>query len=426
MSNLRINTYNLSKFSCEGKVHKVSDFIRAHSKSNILRDDEKILLTHFAERISDIEIPANCSEIWTPNKKLGGEKIGEVLIENLPAPGRDIFFRSVFIPSEHLKIKGISPPALSLDKNKYYGNPIVFDETPHLWKIKKFPFGTHNVEGILRRLLGISFCIENQININMDPLAVWEYKYNKKNIGYALVLNQEEDTRLDGLDMYIKAHYRNFGYPFTTIKTPLSSKYFTYMDALFEDYSEIFFKFHSHNGFYGICNSHPGNMIISNEAIYPTDFETFHLRNSPLTDEHSFWMHLVNSMSEFWFMCSPLFISEKGYKEYKDILGIDLSDEEKGKKTYEFISKIDMWQQYITRMKEFYSQIIPTNTWLHNLNEKLQSFMLFFGKFAYVYCSQVVKTDNSTKPTHSESIQDPLYYNQLIDEFFEFEYKKIK
>lgn len=418
--NVKIYNYEVSGFKAEGEAITVSDFIQKNVKV-LSNETEKNLVLEFANKYKDIVIPDKYRSPFTVNKKssVTGEKVTQIQTDYIYYLKRNLSFRSIYDRNDNVKIHGCMPIVLPISDNQLYPN-LFFQSKSNYTYSQNFPFGTHNVEGIMRRLLGNSFCEKYEIPNLLKPFAVWEYKYGNEIIGYALLSSQPTDLRLD--DYGLRA-FTSYLYPISMFDGQLFDPRIR-VNKLLTDMLDLLFKLHSNNGFRGICNSHMNNFLLFDNQIYMVDYETFHVKET-LNTSRNLMDHYMNSMAELMEVSLPIIRQLKfwGKLLVKYYPNCELSKyiiSDSYKCDYIFI-------QYHKKLNNYYQSLGLAEHIDYNSKE-MQDYYLWldanwFDRKSYTYTNNYtqLQTFNEYLGRFSILIPDNDRYNRLLTKFVEQE-----
>lgn len=387
----------------ESKACSISEFVEQNI-GLIEREDERSLLLEFAKSYSDLILSEEFQRPFVINKSLEDQDFSDFEFR--------VSGRGVFLPEKHIKIIGCRPPRIPLEKNKKYpnGNLLFTNQLPffeYCWVLD--PEGTHEPEGILRRILGFAFCQKNGIETVRIPLGVWHYISHAETIGYAFIAEQQTDQRvtdLQGFHLLNKSQY---------VPLALSEEFWAKKEKIMLEYKtavqiykstkekllNLFFSFHKKNGFIGISNAHLENIVVSEATPYMVDLETFHLRDNPTNGRKELREHFMSSLAEILEIC-PLILFDQ------EILETEHFD------VRHVLTVNEYYKEYTNKLKDFYKSLGVKTKYITQLKEDVNDFIywlaqeIFFGNTgvylgtenntpSIVYVGDYIKTQNASE-----------------------------
>lgn len=268
----------LHLYSIDGEIITLKEFLKKNL--DLLSQFEKKFVEKQIDDIKEEKIPVNILLSRT-KRFFNGEKVMPALRGGT---------RSAYIKGNNLKVKGCRP-----EDSKF----------PH-WKIDndfnlivdKVPFGVLTRRTVIGEILAYLFMRKNNIESSSNPICVFHYKPNGKNMNYALLQKIDEDNRLetfidcDSLSVHDVIRLKKKR---TLLGEEVDLKGINRKDYLRKKV-ELLIKFNFCGGFRGILNSNIGNDVIRNNKLHSIcDFDSFTIREIPKQNDKQNIRHFTIS-----------------------------------------------------------------------------------------------------------------------------------
>lgn len=324
---------NLQFTEVQGRVYPARDF--AAKFKRLLNPNERKIVE---SRIEELGIGAK--DLF--RQPLASSQSVNGLVENKKTLVlRRVGARSAYWPAKQLKFKGcrLAPSGLCFPHEKLEFGQEQMSTT-------KITFGVLTAENVMREILAFCFLSGCGIGTMQRPLAVFEYRADKKAIGYCLVSASLSEKRLESEEMFYGLYLKEL-----IMASELEKKLgisilgdlenFASVDNEWyaENKSELMIKMNFNGGFRGVLNSNVGNDIVHGGRFYICDFDTFTVIGMPKRPNYKFIKGFVLWCVVEMLKSSPLVFA------YLDMDGLD--SQEAAKKIWEiYAQKSLLWQKY--------------------------------------------------------------------------------
>ena len=175
----------LALYRAAGKVFSIQDFIKKFSST--LAPHERVTIAESLKLF-----PAQGSRLFahplTSNPGIG--------ISRERSSAIAIGSRSAFITKRHIKLKGCRPiPDLHFPHEQ-------LDFGAQEMLTQKIQFGSLTAENTMREILAFCFFKKHGIRVLHAPVAVFEYVFKNRSLGFCLVSLSPTETRLEADEDY--------------------------------------------------------------------------------------------------------------------------------------------------------------------------------------------------------------------------------